>query len=217
MKRIFPYTLSLFLVCIGIFSCAQKSTNNTTTEEMNLSSEELNSLQTAVFGGGCFWCTEAIFQDLKGVKKVESGYANGHIKNPSYKEVCTGRTGHAEVIKIFYDENEISYAQLLEVHFRTHNPTTLNRQGNDVGTQYRSGVYFSSESEKSTAEKVKEAAKQLWDEPIVTEIEPLNSYYTAEDYHQNYYKNHQNEGYCSFVIGPKVEKFRKEFESLLKQ
>jgi peptide-methionine (S)-S-oxide reductase len=175
-------------------------------------------LETAVLGAGCFWCVEAIFQDLKGVEKVESGYSGGTTKNPTYKEVCTGTTGHAEVVKLTFDPSIISYEQILTVFFHVHDPTTLNKQGADVGTQYRSVIFYNSDEQKKTAEKVKEnITKQgLWDDLIVTEITPAAEYYPAEDYHQNYYNDNPNQSYCSYVIAPKVKKFYKEFSHLLR-
>ena len=174
--------------------------------------------ETAVLAGGCFWCIETIFQDLKGVEKVESGYTGGSTKNPGYQEVCTGSTGHAEAVKITFDPSVISYEQLLTVFFHIHNPTTMNKQGADVGTQYRSAIYYNSDDQKTTAEKViaDVTASKLWDDPIVTEVTKFDVFYKAEDYHQDYYNNNQNQGYCSFVIAPKVKKFYKEFPQLLK-
>lgn len=164
--------------------------------------------ETAVLGGGCFWCIEAVFQRLPGVTKVESGYTGGHVKNPTYKQVCTGQTGHAEVARIEFDPTKLSYAKLLEVFFEAHDPTTLNRQGADEGTQYRSVIYYLNDEQKKQAEAAKVAAKSHWDDPIVTEISPLGDYYPAEDYHQNYYNENPNQGYCSFVIRPKVKKLQ---------
>lgn len=172
----------------------------------------------ATFGNGCFWCTEAVFQQLEGVTAAVSGYAGGHVKNPSYEEVCTGSTGHAEVLQITYDPEVISYQELLEVFWRTHDPTTLNRQGNDVGTQYRSVIFYHDEAQKAAAEASKAAAEEsgLWADPIVTEIVPLHHYYPAEDYHQNYFRTHPGQPYCQFVVGPKVGKFRQAFAQKLK-
>ena len=176
-----------------------------------------NKLQTATLGGGCFWCVEAVVQDLKGVEKVVSGYAGGQNEFPTYKEICTGLTGHAEVVQIHFDPSVISYETLLKVFFTTHDPTTLNRQGNDRGTQYRSVIYYHDEAQKATAEKMIQGfAPTLWDDPIVTELSPLPTFYSAEDYHQNYYNDHQLQPYCMFVINPKVKKVRKEFADLLK-
>ncbi len=169
-------------------------------------------------GGGCFWCTEAYFTQLKGVSLVVSGYAGGNIKDPTYKEVCSGLTGHAELVEITYDADNISEEDLLAVFFLTHNPTTLNRQGNDVGTQYRSVIFYRSEEEKIRYQSyLKEKAIEFWDDHIVTTIEFLEHFYPAEDYHQDYYARNPNQGYCSFVITPKLSKLRAHFNHLLKE
>lgn len=175
--------------------------------------------QEATFGAGCFWCVEAIFQDLKGVISVESGYAGGKIKDPTYKEICSGLTGHAEVIRIKFNPTIITYADLVRVLMVVHDPTTLNRQGNDVGSQYRSVVFFHSKEQKEVAERIKKEfnLKKIYDSPIVTAIEPLTNYYPAEQYHQNYYKDNPNQGYCKAVIAPKILKFRKHYQNLLKK
>ncbi|MCA0236509.1 MAG: peptide-methionine (S)-S-oxide reductase MsrA [Bacteroidetes bacterium] len=173
--------------------------------------------EIATLGGGCFWCVEAVYQDLQGVLKVESGYSGGHIDNPSYREVCSGLTGHAEVIQVTFDPAVISFKEILEVFFTVHDPTTLNRQGNDTGTQYRSAIFYHSPQQKTIAEEVKAASAEIWDDPIVTEITPFDKFYKAEDYHQNYYKDNPNQGYCSFVIAPKVKKFRQKWAHKLKQ
>ncbi|HYF02886.1 MAG TPA: peptide-methionine (S)-S-oxide reductase MsrA [Patescibacteria group bacterium] len=174
--------------------------------------------ETATFGNGCFWCTEAIFQDLEGVESAISGYSGGHVENPTYEAVCSGTTGHAEVLQITYDPLKISYETLLKVFWETHDPTTLNRQGNDVGTQYRSAIFYHNDEQKEIAEKYKEqlAASGTWKDPIVTEIVPFKKFYKAEDYHQNYYNNNPNQGYCAFVVRPKVEKFQSKFKDMLK-
>lgn len=177
-------------------------------------------IKTAVVGAGCFWCVEAVFQNLKGVQKVVSGYASGNIKNPTYKEICSGLTGHAEVIKITYDDTVISFADLLNVFWHAHNPTTLNRQGNDTGTQYRSIILYQNEEEKAIAEKslASTDATDLWSDPIVTEISPMDIFYSAEAYHQNYYNDNKDKNpYCSIVIAPKIAKFRKEFAHMLQE
>jgi peptide-methionine (S)-S-oxide reductase len=176
-------------------------------------------MEIATFGAGCFWCVEAVFQDLQGVEKVVSGYSNGRIANPTYREVCSGLTGHAEVIQITYDPQIISFKELLEVFWKTHDPTTLNRQGNDTGTQYRSGVYYHNDDQKQLAEEYKQKLNDAhaFDNPIVTEIEPLKSFYPAEDYHQNYFKQNGHEPYCQFVARPKVEKVRALFGDKLKK
>ena len=175
-------------------------------------------LETITLGGGCFWCTEAIYKELKGVVDVKPGYSGGSVKNPSYQEVCTGRTGHAEVVQITYDPEVVSFSQILEVFFMTHDPTTLNRQGNDVGTQYRSAIFYHSEKQKETAEKVIELFKKekVYDRPIVTEITAFTAFYPAEDYHFDYFERNPNQPYCQYVIVPKVEKFKKIFKDQLK-
>lgn len=175
-------------------------------------------LEKATLGGGCFWCTEAVYLELKGVVDVKPGYSGGHVKNPGYKEVCNGTTGHAEVVQITFDPEQISFSEILEVFFITHDPTTLNRQGNDVGTQYRSAIFYHNAAQKQTAEKVIQLFKQekVYDRPIVTEVTAFDTFYEAEDYHQNYYSRNKSQGYCQFVIAPKLEKFRKVFKDQLK-
>lgn len=175
-------------------------------------------MASAVFGGGCFWCTEAIFLSLKGVSAVMPGYAGGDTPNPTYEQVCTGSTGHAEAIKIDYDPAFVAYKDLLEVFFSTHDPTTLNRQGNDVGTQYRSIVLTTSDEQRKEAEAFIEQLKkdEIFPDPIVTEIKPLDTFYPAEDYHRNYYANNKDKPYCQVVINPKLAKFKKKFAALLK-
>ncbi len=175
--------------------------------------------ETAVFGAGCFWCVEAIYQRVNGVVAVESGYAGGHVENPTYKQVVSGNTGHAEVAKVTFYSNQISFEELLEVFWHTHDPTTLNRQGADVGTQYRSAIFYNSLEQKKIAQKSMKRTDEsdLWDDPIVTEITPLSNYSVAEDYHQNYFNNNPNAGYCSVVIAPKLAKFKKDFPHLLQE
>ena len=175
-------------------------------------------MEQATFGDGCFWCAEAIFSELKGVIKVESGFSGGTVMNPTYREVCTGNTGHAEAIHITYDPKVISYDELLEVFWKTHDPTTLNRQGADVGTQYRSVIFYHNEEQKHKAEAYKKKLNDahIWNNPIVTEIVPYSAFYKAEDYHQDYYSLNPNEGYCRLVITPKVDKFREIFKDKLK-
>ena len=177
-----------------------------------------DNLATATFGNGCFWCTEAIFQQLKGVSTVLPGYTGGKVKNPTYREVCTGTTGHAEVIQITYDPSVISYRELLDVFFYTHDPTTLNRQGADVGTQYRSAIFFHSKEQEADAETMisQLTAEGVYADPIVTEVTPMDVFYTAEDYHKNYYNNNKNQGYCRAVINPKLDKFMKKYGSKTK-
>jgi peptide-methionine (S)-S-oxide reductase len=174
-------------------------------------------METATFGSGCFWCTEAVFQRLKGVEKVTSGYSGGFVENPSYQEVCNGDTGHAEVTQIQYDPAQISFEELLEVFWKTHDPTTLNQQGNDYGTQYRSAVFYHNDEQKRLAEEYKKKldAAKVWDRPIVTEITKFTNFYPAEQYHQNYYNNNPNQGYCSYIIRPKVKKLEEVFRDKL--
>lgn len=217
MKLKLPPTALLFaLILYGCANGQQKekvSQNDMTNENI-----DALTLDTATFGAGCFWCIEAVFQDMKGVHKVESGYAGGHVKNPSYKEVCGGRTGHVEVARIWFDPSVISYETLLTILWHAHDPTTLNRQGNDVGEQYRSAIFYHNDEQKTAAEQSKRSVDTsgLWPKPVVTAIEEINNYYPAEDYHQNYFNNNPNQPYCATVVGPKVQKVRKEFQHLLK-
>ena len=175
-------------------------------------------LAVATFGNGCFWCTEAIFQQLKGVESVYPGYTGGTVKNPSYKEVCAGTTGHTEAIQIKYDPTIINYRELLDIFFYTHDPTTLNRQGYDVGTQYRSAIFYHDSGQKAAAEEIisQLTAEKVYDDPIVTEVTAIDVFYMAEDYHKNYYQNNKNQGYCRAVINPKLDKFMKKYGSKTK-
>lgn len=175
-------------------------------------------LEKATLGGGCFWCTEAVYLELKGIVEVKPGYSGGHVKNPTYKEVCTETTGHAEVVQITFDPEVVTFSEILEVFFVTHDPTTLNRQGNDVGTQYRSAIFYHSEKQKQTAEKVIQLLEQekAYDNPIVTEVTAFDVFYVAEDYHFNYFARNKNQPYCQYVVAPKVEKFRKVFKEKMK-
>lgn len=179
----------------------------------------LNVNEIATLGGGCFWCTEAVFDGLKGVVSVESGYSGGDVADPTYEQVCTGKTGHAEVVQVTFDPQIVSYEDLLKVFFTVHDPTTLNRQGNDVGTQYRSVIFYHDENQKKTAENVinEIASEKIWDDPIITELSPFKTFYKAEDYHQEYFANNPNQGYCRIVIAPKVAKFRDHYRGLLKK
>jgi peptide-methionine (S)-S-oxide reductase len=174
--------------------------------------------ETIVLGGGCFWCTEAVFTRARGVTSVESGYCNGHVINPSYEQICDGNTGHAEVIKVTFNSKEVTLPILLEVFFTTHDPTTLNRQGNDVGTQYRSGIYFQNAEQEQIARTAMNKIEQsgIWGSALVTEITSLNNYSAAEDYHQRYFELHPQQGYCAYVVAPKVAKLRKQHAHLLK-
>ncbi len=177
-----------------------------------------DQLAVATFGNGCFWCTEAIFQQLKGVETVLPGYTGGQVKNPTYNQVCTGSTGHAEAIQITYDPAVITYRELLDVFFYTHDPTTLNRQGGDVGTQYRSAIFFHNKEQESDAKIIiaQLTEEGVYDDPIVTEVSPIDIFYQAEDYHRNYYNNNKNQGYCRAVINPKLDKFMKKYGSKTK-
>ncbi len=202
VKYIFPLVLVITLNLM-----AQK--NNKTMNDQ---------LAVATFGNGCFWCTEAIFQQLNGVKTVLPGYTGGAVENPSYKEVCSGTTGHAEAIQITFDPSVISYRELLDVFFYTHDPTTLNRQGGDVGSQYRSAIFYHNKEQQTAAAKIIEqlTAEGVYSDPIVTEITAFDIYYDAEAYHQNYYNNNKNQGYCRAVINPKLDKFMKKYGSMTK-
>lgn len=216
-KNFFP---ALLISLFALSNCANKKNIPQENFQDKIGKDEMmnNNLDTATFAAGCFWCTEAVFQRLKGVVKVESGYSGGTVPNPTYEAVCTGRTGHAECTQITFDPAVISFSNLLEVFWKTHDPTTLNRQGNDAGTQYRSAIFYHNEVQKELAEKYKshlDSAK-IWDAPIVTEIVPFKIFYKAEDYHQNYYNRNGNQPYCSFVITPKIEKFEKIFSDKIK-
>jgi peptide-methionine (S)-S-oxide reductase len=172
--------------------------------------------EIATLGGGCFWCLEAVYQQLKGVTAVESGYTGGHVANPTYEQVCEGTTGHAEVVRVTFDPAIVSYRTVLEVFFTIHDPTTLNRQGNDVGTQYRSAIYYHTPEQQETAKHVIAEMANVWDAALVTELTPAPVYYKAEDYHQNYFQQHPLQGYCAFVVAPKVSKFRKTFSDKMR-
>lgn len=202
-----------------LFGCSNNtaSENKNTTNKKNTTMEKSN-IEIATLGGGCFWCLEAVFQRMDGVLKTESGYAGGNTQNPTYKEVCSGTSNHAEVIQITYDTTKISFADLLKVFFTMHNPTTLNQQGNDIGTQYRSVIFYHNELQKETALKIIKLFEdeQVYSTKIVTVVEPYSIFYKAEDYHQNYYNNNTSQGYCQFVIQPKIEKFEHVFKPFLK-
>jgi peptide-methionine (S)-S-oxide reductase len=220
MAFIKKYSL-LLLLAANFAACAQdhKYENSKTFKQMTTPAKPHDhKTETATFGAGCFWCTEAQFQQLKGVQKVESGYEGGTVASPTYKQVCTGTTGHAEVCNITYDPAVISFDELLAAFWTSHDPTQLNRQGNDVGTQYRSVVFYHSDEQRQKAElyKKKLNEEKAWDKPVVTEISPATTFYKAEDYHQNYYNENGEAPYCSFVIAPKVDKFKKVFKDKLK-
>jgi peptide-methionine (S)-S-oxide reductase len=177
-----------------------------------------NVTEAATLGGGCFWCVEAVFDELRGVSSVESGYAGGHTANPTYEQVCSGATGHAEVVRVTFDPREVSFREILEVFFTAHDPTTLNRQGADVGTQYRSVIYYHDERQREVAEQTIRELNEanIWDGTIVTEVAPLSNYYEAEEYHQEYFARNPGQGYCRAVVAPKVAKFRQRFRDRLK-
>jgi len=215
-----PSTIAALIAvaCITATVPAQQPTSPT-DQTAAQKTRENQTLETATFGGGCFWCTEAVFQQLKGVQSVVSGYMGGHTENPTYKQICTGRTGHAEVIQITFDPSIIDFAKLLEVHIKTHDPTTLNRQGNDVGTQYRSAIFYHTPEQQQTSEAIKKKldASDAFLQPIVTEIVPAVKFYPAEDYHQNYLNRNPGNGYCQAVAVPKVLKVRKIFADYVKE
>jgi peptide-methionine (S)-S-oxide reductase len=218
IKNILNITYAASLIVILAIGC-----NETKSEIKQKSNATMNNqnthLEIATFGSGCFWCTEAIFERVNGVSAAVSGYSGGEVENPTYKEVCDGTTGHAECTQITFDPSVVSYDELLEVFWKTHDPTTLNRQGNDVGTQYRSVIFYHSDEQKQKAEyyKNKLTVEKIWEKPIVTEITKFEKFYPAEDYHQEYYDNNPNQGYCAYVITPKVEKFEKIFKDKLKK
>jgi peptide-methionine (S)-S-oxide reductase len=220
MKRFF-YLLSGLLFSGAFSACGQTtSTAGSTATPAKSKSTAMTTpvLDTATFGAGCFWCVEAQFQLLDGVISVASGYSGGTVKNPAYREVCNGTTGHAEVVNIVYDTTKLSYDEMLAAFWQTHDPTQLNRQGNDVGTQYRSVIFYHNEEQKKKAEHYKQEMndKNTWGRPVVTEISLFTVFYKAEDYHQNYYNANGEQGYCQYVVKPKVEKFREVFKDKLK-
>lgn len=204
---------SILALCSS--SCTQNQPKTYLLSEINGNTVKTD---TATLGTGCFWCTEAVFQELKGVLKVTSGYSGGHIANPTYEQVCEKNTGHAEVIQVVYDPSLISFDELLEVFWQTHDPTTLNKQGNDVGPQYRSVIFYHNNEQKQKADHYKTELDKSgsWKDPVVTAVEPIKNFYSAEDYHQNYYNNNGAQPYCYFVVRPKVEKFEKVFKNKLR-
>ncbi len=217
--RVSLITLILFCGMVA-FSCAQseKKKKSTAKNAVAESNESLANTEVAIFGTGCFWCTEAVFETLQGVKKAESGYAGGYIDNPSYEQVSAGNTGHAECDRIYFDPKIITYKEMLEAFFRSHDPTSLNRQGNDVGTQYRSVIFYTTPEQKAMAEAtISELNKSgAYANPIVTEVVKAPIFYVAEEYHQNYFANNPDQSYCAYVIAPKLDKFKKVFKNKLK-
>ncbi|MBM3428838.1 MAG: peptide-methionine (S)-S-oxide reductase MsrA [Bacteroidetes bacterium] len=216
MKVVLRFWMAL--LCFGTIACGQSQSMEKRNSTENKKAMGSGKIEVATLGAGCFWCVEAAYMQLNGVESAKSGYSGGQIKNPSYKEVCNGNTGHAEVVQIKFDPAIISFAEILEVFFTVHDPTQLNRQGNDIGTQYRSAVFFHSEEQKQIALKAIEAANEThtWSNPVVTEVTAFESFYPAEDYHDNYYNLHSDQPYCSMVITPKMEKFKKKFHDKLK-
>jgi methionine-S-sulfoxide reductase len=211
--------LLILLIPVLLWACKQDVQGKQKQAINNIEKTNMTSFDTITLGGGCFWCIEAVFQRLEGVKSVRSGYAGGKIKNPTYREVCSGLTGHAEVVEVVYDPAVVSYRDILKVFFTVHDPTTLNRQGADQGTQYRSVIFYHKEAQKTEAEDLIRAlnAEGAWADPVVTELSPATVFYPAEDYHQNYYNDNPNQPYCRFVVGPKVEKFEKVFSDRLRK
>lgn len=211
--------ISLLAVIAVYFLLAEPFSNRAMEKHGEKTFMGTIALDTATFGAGCFWCVEAVFQNLKGVHSVVSGYAGGTLKNPTYDDVCSGATGHAEVCQIAYDPRQVSFPELLEVFWKTHDPTTLNRQGNDAGTQYRSAIFYHNEEQRKLAEHYKREldSSKAFDAAIVTEIVPFTNFFKAEDYHQNYFNEHGAQPYCLFVIRPKVDKFKKAFKEKLKE
>jgi peptide-methionine (S)-S-oxide reductase len=222
MKHLILFTAPLLLLLLQLQACAQKDNlhKSKSFKQMNTANNtaKTHKEEIATFGAGCYWCTEAQFQLLKGVSHVESGFSGGHVDNPTYKEVCNGTTGHAEVCNVYYDPAVISFDELLAAFWTCHDPTTLNRQGNDVGTQYRSVIYWHNDEQREKAEMYKRRLNEekAFGNPIVTEIAPFRKFYIAENYHQNYYNDNKTQPYCQFVVGPKVDKFKKVFAGKLK-
>ena len=216
MQKLNIQATMVLMVAFFMNACAQQTKHEEKTKMTETTTNGITD--TATFGAGCFWCVEAVFQEMKGVLTVTSGYSGGAVKNPSYKEVCTGLTGHAEVCQIVFDPNQVSFKELLEAFWQTHDPTTINRQGNDAGTQYRSVIFYHNESQKQLAEIYKAELNKsgAFDKPIVTAIDPFTNFYPAEDYHQNYYNQNGDAPYCQYIIKPKVDKFRKVFHDKLK-
>lgn len=217
MKQ-FGFSMTVIIAVFALLACGSNASEKVKEIEMTKEGKTNSKLDTVTFGAGCFWCVEAIFEMIDGVQQVQSGYSNGHVKNPTYKAVCSGQTGHAEVCQLTYDPTVVSFETLLEAFWSSHDPTTPNRQGADVGTQYRSGVYYHNEEQRILAEEYKSRLNEqkVFANPVVTEIVPVANFYPAEAYHQDYFAANPEQGYCRAVIAPKVEKFRKVFEGRLK-
>ncbi len=215
--QLFLFISVLFFECRG--SSPEKNNKPALTNKPTMDNIKLADADTLTLGGGCFWCIEAVLLNLEGVHSVSSGYSGGKTKNPTYREVCSGMTGHAEVVQVVYDTKKVSFSEILEVFFTVHDPTTLNRQGNDAGTQYRSVIFYNSPQQKEMAEKIIADLNKsgAYDSPLVTEVSELGVYYKAEDYHQNYFNNNSEQGYCQYVIQPKLDKFRKVFKDKMRK
>lgn len=209
----------IFLLLVITTSCASQDNKNRKSNQTAMNTSEITKTDTATLGAGCYWCTEAQYQLLDGIISVTSGFSGGTIKNPSYREVCDGRTGHAEVVQVVYDMSKLNYADILEAFFSSHDPTQLNGQGNDIGTQYRSVIFFHNDEQKGIAEKIKNELNEsgAYKDRIVTEISPFTVFYKADDYHQNYFNENGEQPYCKMVVAPKVEKFKKVFKDKLKK
>ena len=218
-SRMMKKIIGIFLALLPFSFCAKENRINVPKSKEIKNMEIQNGLEVATFAGGCFWCTEAVFLELNGVKKVVSGYIGGNTVNPTYKDICNGDTGHAEAIEITFDPSQISFGELLEIFFATHDPTTLNRQGNDVGTQYRSEIFYHNPTQKQVSEDyiALMTSENTFGKPIVTKISAASKFYEAEDYHQNYYNQNKTQGYCSYVITPKIEKLKKMYQDKLKK
>lgn len=215
MKKI----IGIFLALLPFSFCAKEKNINLPKSIQTKNMEKQVGMEVATLAGGCFWCTEAVFLQLDGVSTVVSGYIGGNTVNPTYKEICNGDTGHAEAIQITFDPSKITFGELLEIFFATHDPTTLNRQGNDIGTQYRSEIFYHNENQKKVAEEyiALMLSENTFGKPIVTKISPASTFYVAEDYHQNYYNQNKTQGYCSYVITPKIDKLKKSYQDKLKK
>jgi peptide-methionine (S)-S-oxide reductase len=207
------------IACLHLSACVNSNTPKD-SEIINTNHSEMDTsgLESAILGGGCFWCVEAVYQEVLGVHSVRSGYSGGREDNPEYRQVASGQTGHAEVVQVFFDPNVIGFSEILEIFFATHDPTTLNRQGNDSGPQYRSVIFYQNEEQRVLAEQAKATiAPEYWDDPIVTEIAEFQKFYVAESYHQNYFRSNPNQPYCAYIINPKLDKFRKKFDKYLRK
>jgi peptide-methionine (S)-S-oxide reductase len=218
-SRMMKKIIGIFLALLPFSFCAKEKNSIVPKSKETKNMEIQNGLEVATFAGGCFWCTEAVFLELDGVKKVVSGYIGGTTVNPTYKDICNGDTGHAEAIEITFDPKEVSFGELLEIFFATHDPTTLNRQGNDIGTQYRSEIFYHNSTQKQLSEDyiALMTSENTFGKPIVTKISAVSKFYEAEDYHQNYYNQNKTQGYCSYVITPKIEKLKKVYQNKLKK